>query len=191
MRLKGRGDYAHQLDVEGRRIEVRPDSNWRKHTLRLSVDGEIFDESSHTTHNRFKLEGEGFEIRARTNLMGNVQRAELVRGEGNVLLAPEPGSPAAELEKLATDRPKVYAARHVGKSLAGILAGVLGLGALFGFLLPEIDLGINLPEIELPGWAQIAAKILGYAIPVLIASAIAVREYRRRRRRGDLGATDE
>ncbi|MDQ3719236.1 MAG: hypothetical protein M3350_00340 [Actinomycetota bacterium] len=112
---------------------MRPDSTWRKHTLKLIVDGEAVDESTHAIHNFFRLEGGGVEVRARSNMLGNVLRAELVRDEGNVLLAPEPGSPAAELEKLARDRPKVYAARHVAKAFAAAFIGVLGLGALFGF----------------------------------------------------------
>ena len=86
---------------------MRPDSTWRKHTLRLSVDGEVVDETTHSMHPYFRLEGGGVEVRARTNQLGNVLRAEIIREEGDVLLAPEPGSPAAELEKLARGQPKV------------------------------------------------------------------------------------
>jgi len=72
---------------------VRPDSTWRKHTLRLSVDGEVVDETTHSMHPYFRLEGGGVEVRARTNQLGNVLRAEIIREEGDVLLAPEPGQP--------------------------------------------------------------------------------------------------
>lgn len=172
-----RHPYAHQLDVDGKQIEVTPDSTWHKHTLKLIVDGEVVDETTHAMHNFFRLEGGGVEVRARSNMMGNVLRAELVRDEGNVLLAPEPGSPAAELEKLARDQPKAYAARHVAKAVGAILIGVLGLGALFGFLIPDIDLPFKLPDIdiEVPDWAEIAIKSLQYVIPVAIGAALAVR----------------
>ena len=187
-----RHPYAHELDVDGKHIEVRHDSTWRKHTLQLLVDGEVVDESTHAMHNFFRLEGGGVRVRARSNMLGNVLRAELVREEGNVLLAPEPGSPAAELEKLARDQPKVYAARHIGKAVGGVLIGVLGLGALLGFLIPDIDLPFTVPDIdiEVPDWAEIAIKSLQYVIPVAIGAALAVREYRRRRRRRELRANE-
>lgn len=187
---KLRHPYAHELDVDGKHIEVRHDSTWRKHTLQLIVDGEVVDESTHAMHNFFRLEGAGVQVRARSNMVGNVLRAELVRDEGNVLLAPEPGSPAAELEKLARDQPKVYAARHVGKAVGGVLIGVLGLGALFGFLIPDIDLPFTDIDIEVPDWAEIAIKSLQYVIPVAIGGALAIREYRRRRRRRELRANE-
>lgn len=185
-----REPYSHQLDVDGRHIEVRPHSTWQKHTLRLSVDGEVVDESTHRFHNFFRLEGGGVKVRARSNWAGNVLRAELVRGEGDVLLAPEPGSPAAELEELARERPKAYAARHVARAVVAVLIGVLGLGALLGFLIPNIDLGVELPDIEVPDWAEIAIDSLKYVIPVGIGVALAVREHRRRRRRRELRANE-
>lgn len=185
-----RHPYVHELDADGRHIEVRPDSTWRKHTLQLVVDGEVVDESTHAMHNFFRLKGAGVKVRARSNMAGNVLRAELVRKEGDVLLAPEPGSPAAELEKLAKERPKAFAARHVAKALAGVLIGVLGLSALFGFLIPDIELPIKLPDLEVPDWAEIAIDSLKYVIPVVIALALAVREYRRRRRRRELRANE-
>lgn len=186
-----RHPYAHQLDIDGRHIEVRADSTWRKHTLRLSVDGEVVDKSTHAAHNFFRLKGGGVEVRARSNWLGNVRRAELVRDEGNVLFAPEPGSPAAELEKLALRRPKAYAARYVAKAIGGVLIAVLGLGALLGFLVPDIDLGISLPDIEVPEWAEIAIESLQYVIPVAVALLLARREFRRRRRRRELRAAPE
>lgn len=185
-----RHPYAHELDVDGKHIEVRPDSTWRKHTLRLSVDGEVVDEATHSMHPFFRLEGAGVKVRARTNQLGNVLRAELIREEGDVLLIPEPGSPAAELEKLARDRPKIYAARHIGKAVGGVVIGLLGLGALLGFLIPDIDLGIKLPDIEVPDWAEIAIDSLKYVIPVVIGASLAIREYRRRRRRRELRANE-
>lgn len=181
-----RHPYAHRLDVDGRHVEVRPDSTWRRHTLRLIVDGELVDERSHTMHPFFRLEGGGVAVRARTNQLGNVLRAEVVRDEGDVLLVPEPGSPAAKLERLARERPRVYAARHVAKAVVGALVGLLVAGAVLGFLVP--DLGLQLPSVDVPDWAEAAIEGLIYAVPVLVGAWLARREFRARRRRHELRA---
>lgn len=96
---------------------------------------------------------------------------------------------------------RLHAGRHIGAAFAEILLGVLGIGIIFGLLLPaigwsslarmEIDLswlGVTLPEwlrwtawsrFTLPDWLK---AILTWTAPVAIAIAVTVRELRRPRR---------
>jgi hypothetical protein len=80
------------------------------------------------------------------------------------------------------------------KAVGSVLLPLLGIGALFGLVLPAlpgIDLpNLNLPElpspsisIELPGWVKSVLSVAQYVVPVVIAVLIAAREVERQRKR--------
>jgi hypothetical protein len=137
-----------------------------------------------------------------------VTRAVLTApGGSEVELEPEPGSAAARRARFAREHPGLYAARHAAKGVGKALGPLIGIGLLLGLLprlslplpdlpriplpdlpslpLPALDLPNlpDLPDLSVPAWlaALLAtAKIWG---PILVGIVLAVREYRRRRRR--------
>jgi hypothetical protein len=137
--------------------------------------------------------------------------------------APPPGSFAARLAAFANRHPRLWAARHVALAIAKVGFGLLGLAvfvqvllrqvlAWLSGLLPEWDLRIPWPDIDLPdipwpqipwpdidlpdlvapGWLLVLIGTAKFWGPVLVAVGIAVVEVRRRRRRsdGDTGPDD-
>ncbi len=130
-----------------------------------------------------------------------------------IAFEPPAGTRAARSYAFGQRHPGLYAARHVVINVGGTIAAILGIGVLvsafFGRLLPSLDLSIPLPDIDAPDWlrwldpgtylAPVARWIAGwmpdlsflngfgkwggYVIGFLIACAVAVQEYRRRKRR--------
>jgi hypothetical protein len=181
----------------GQRIEVVPDSLWERDRIRLVVDGETVDETK--AHGpKTRLSGAGFEIRAVTPLWGgSVTRAELVPQDGGdpVVLEPEPGTRAARRARFEREHPRVYAARHVVKGAAQVALALIGLTFLLSLIpdinihidLPEIDLPdlpwphIDLPQIEIPGWLREVLQSKKYWLPVVVGIVVANAELNRRR----------
>jgi hypothetical protein len=105
------------------------------------------------------------------------------------------GTRAAKLAALERRRPVLYAARHVVRGVGGVLLPLLGIGALFGLVLPalpDIDAPqVNLPDlpdlpsisIEPPDWVKSVLAAAPYVVPILIAIGVAAREVERQRKR--------
>ena len=193
------------IEHDGRHIEVVPESTLKRDVVRLRIDGEVVGEAKPNGADTV-LAGDGVEVHVVMPWHGvTITRAELVAPEGPIRLAPESGSAAARRERLERERPGLYAARHVAKGVAQVVAAVLGIGFLIRLLpdlaipLPNVDLpeiplpDIDLPALESPGWlaAILASKI--YWLPIVLGLVIALREWRRRRpggRHPQRGGTD-
>ncbi|GAA4871493.1 hypothetical protein [Saccharopolyspora cebuensis] len=143
------------------------------------------------------------------------------RAAEQVPFEPPAGTPAARLLAFQRAHPALYASRHVVGAVAKVLLGVLGVAVLVQLVLrrvvewvldrlppielpripwPDIDLpsipwpDIPWPEIEFhpPGWLLAVLGTAKYWGPVLLAAAVAVREFRRRNRRaGGEGERDD
>ncbi|TYB41359.1 hypothetical protein [Actinomadura chibensis] len=126
---------------------------------------------------------------------------------GRVAFEPGAGTRAARREALARAHPVLYASRHVAAATAKVLFPLLGLGALVRVLLravpwpdvrlPDVDApsipwpdvpwpGLpdlpDLPEVSAPPWLAPVLAAAKFAVPILIAVAVAAREARRRKR---------
>lgn len=66
-------------------------------------------------------------------------------------LVPPPGSKAAKQEAFQREHPTAYVVRRAAWAGGEVLIGLLGIGALFGALLPRLDLSW-IPTPSLPGW---------------------------------------
>jgi hypothetical protein len=65
--------------------------------------------------------------------------------------APAGGGRAAWRERLATNHPYLYAARHVAIALAEVLVGLVGIGAILFGLLPRLGFpSVSWPGISIP-----------------------------------------
>lgn len=190
---------------EGRRIEVEPVSTWAGKRARLLVDGE--ERAVDTKSNqrlRLPLAGEdgeagGPEVHVWLGFTGeSIKRAELRAPDAEpVMLTPAEGTREARREAWAQAHPLLWSAQHVVAKVAPLLVGFLGINLVLGLLpaipfpdvdLPSIDLpsipfpDVDLPDVSLPGWVETvldAAKVVG---PILVGVALAVAEYRRRKR---------
>ena len=191
------------IDHDGRRLEVEPEGGWTGTRVRLFADGEPAGEVV-TRGGRARLERDGFTIEARLAWHGNsIVSAELrAPGRDAVALEPEPGSAAARRERFARAHPGLYAARHVAKAVGKAVGPLLGIGLLIGLLpaislplpdLPAVPLpdlpsipwpALDLPELRAPAWLLAFLATAKIWVPILVALAVAAREYRRRRRRG-------
>jgi hypothetical protein len=131
------------------------------------------------------------------------------------MFEPPPGTRAYKVWRLQQDRPGVYAARHVGIAVFRLLAGVLGISALLSALLPHLSFDwlphVDLPDVQppnlfgwvpplfgwvpdvaLPGWLHAVLMASHFWLPILIATVIPLREYRRRKNRSaDQAHADE
>ncbi len=133
-----------------------------------------------------------------------------------------PATRAARLRAWGVRHPNLYAARHVVINVGGTVLAILGVSALlkaiFGGLLPSLDLGW-LPDLHPPEWLKyldpsrylaphfewvppILDKLFGwipdvdtgwlkYAIGFAVAVSIAVREARRRKRVAQEAPTED
>ncbi len=83
---------------------------------------------------------------------------------------------------LRRKHPRLYAARHVVKTVAGIVVPLLGIGALVAFAVPSISLpdlpfpSLPRPDLDPPGWA----RYVKWVVLIAIAVGIGVRELRNR-----------
>jgi hypothetical protein len=190
---------AFSTQHEGQRIEVVPDSLWERDRIRLVVDGETVDETK--AHGpKTRLKGEDFEIRAVTPLWGgSVIRAELVPVGGGVPVAlePEPGTREARRARFAREHPRAYAARHVVKGAGQVALALIGLTFLLS-LMPDIDIDIDLPHIDVPDlpwphidlpgvpeWVKAILRSKKYWLPVVVGLFLAHAELKRRRNKVD------
>jgi hypothetical protein len=196
---------AFSIEHDGRLIEVVPDSTLTKDRVRLLIDGQPVAEAKPNGADTV-VAADGVEVHVVMPWHGvTITRAELVAPNGPLRLAPAPGSAAARRERLERERPGLYAARHVAKGVAQVVAAVIGIGFLIRLLpdislpLPSIDLpelplpDIDPPSFEPPDWlaAILASKI--YWLPIVLGLVIALREWRRRRPTGrhpDRGGND-
>lgn len=119
-----------------------------------------------------------------TRARRRLRRRSLVTG-----FEPPAGTPARRLYAFRQRHPNVYALRHVVNEMVVVTAALLGLSALVTAfverLLPRIDWSW-LPDVRLPDWDLPDLPDLdwlNYAVPLLIALIIAVREAGRHRRR--------
>ena len=75
----------------------------------------------------------------------------------SVPYAPPPGTRAARVHAWGERHPNLYAARHVVINVGGTVLAILGVSALlraiFGGLLPSLDLGW-LPDLHPPEWLK-------------------------------------
>lgn len=201
----------HWFERDGRRIEIEADRGWRRDRVRLLVDGEAVAEGE-TFARALRLEGAAGEATVAAEyepgLIGlKRSRYRLVEGEEKTDLRPPAGSRAERLERMREERPGLYAARHVGKGVAEVAIGLLGLGALLRFTpwpdisIPRPDIPLpdipwpdipapDLPSWPLPGWIEWPLDHSRYWVPVLIGILIALNELRRRRKGGS-GASVE
>jgi hypothetical protein len=183
---------AFTIEHDGRHVEVVPYSSLKKDVVQLRIDGDLVAEVKPNGADTV-VAGDGVEVRVVMPWHGvSITRAELVRPEGPLRLAPAPGSTAARREQLERERPGLYAARHVARGIAQAAAAIIGIGFAIR-LLPDISMPIDLPEpplpdihldlpsLEPPDWlaAILASKAIW--LPVILGVVIALREWRRRR----------
>ncbi len=125
---------------------------------RLFVDGQQVDEHK-SNDAAIVLNGGGLTVVVALNWLGKIKQILAVPAgtdpkqaeEEGIAFSPPAGSHAARMEKLAREKPELYAARHVAIAILQVLAGFLGIGALLWGLLPRLDLpDIPWPEIDLP-----------------------------------------
>ncbi|GAB2844193.1 hypothetical protein GCM10022221_49390 [Actinocorallia aurea] len=104
---------------------------------------------------------------------------------------PPPGCRARRWHEIRERHPALYAMRHVVNEGIVMTAALLGIGALlsalFRHLLPRIDWSWlpDPPSWDLPDWDPPDLDWLSYALPIVVALYLSVRELRRRRRRLD------
>lgn len=192
------------LDHDGRRLDVELTSVGTRNRVRLFADGEQVAEHL-SRSDRATLTGAGVTVKARWGWFGGIKECiallPAAEGETAVELAfsPPAGSRAEKLEALARERPALYASRHVAIAAGKLLLGLLGLGALFGWLLPripfpsipspDVDLpsvplpSIDRPEVTLPGWVEAILGTAKWWAPIVVAIFIAAGEVEKRRRR--------
>jgi hypothetical protein len=198
---------------------VDPDQKQRNRA-RLLVDGAEVDEGGSDEIGHVELgQDAGHPTRVAWWWTGRVSRCVLVEpGHGDVRrrsvpYAPPAGTRAARVHAWGEAHPNLYAARHVIINVGGTILAILGVSALlraiFGGLLPHIDLGW-LPDLDAPDWLryldparylaplfewvpplldqlfgwipEVETGWLKYVVGFVVAVSIAVREARRRKR---------
>jgi hypothetical protein len=166
-------------------------------------------ETSTLTHDDLRVE-------VRWGPRNTIVSSRLLGDDHPVPLVPPPGSWAAKREALARDHPTQFVVRRVAVAGAEIVLGVIGvsvaLGALFGQLLPRIDLswiprpdlpdvdppdwlrhldpaywlgrlGLSWPDVDAPAWLEAVMDQRKYWLPLVIALFVALGELDRRRKR--------
>lgn len=202
-----------------RKLAVHDDDG----TVQVTLDGEELEARAAGVLDDFSVDlgsvdGVEQKIRVMLGLRKQLRRVTLVeRGEGDprpliTWFEPPEGSKARRGYEFREAHPKLYAARHVASTAAGILIGLLGIGAIVSAflrgLLPRIDWSWlpDLPDISPPDWLKYIdplrwlAKLwpdwdlfgwlpdwdlsrLRYVAPLVIAALIAISEVERRRKR--------
>lgn len=175
----------------------------------LTADGAVVSTVTAEYWGKVTLHHEDLEFVAQWGPTNTLTTVHLVEGDERTLLAPPPGSRAAKRERLAREHPVRFTLMRVGTTGAGMLIGLLGIGAalslLLGRLLPSIDLpsipwpdisppdwlryldpiywlsrlGLSWPDISLPEWLTGSAKYWG---PLLIAALVALGQIDKRRK---------
>lgn len=142
---------------------------------RLSVDGEEVASGEGSALDTVKLADHDRRVRVDLLWKGRARAVELIdHGDGaspsdgdgfrvgrfgavRVPFEPPPGTRAARVHAWRETHPRWWAARHVAIEVVAIAAASIGVGAvisaLFGSLLPRVDLGW-LPDIEPPSWLR-------------------------------------
>ncbi|MEO3782085.1 hypothetical protein ABGB12_02055 [Actinocorallia sp. B10E7] len=200
----------YKLRDRGRELAVTVWKVGRRQRVRLLLDGEFFAERTVRAFGTVVFElgeaegdgprGEPVRERVRVRLLwgGRVWACDLVDARARRRLRrrsvvtgfePPAGTLARRLYEFRQRHPNVYALRHVANEMVVVTAAFLGISALVTAfverLLPRIDWSW-LPDVRLPGWELPDLPDLdwlNYAIPLLIALVIAVREIARHRRR--------
>ena len=142
---------------------VEPEGK-KRNRARLLVDGTEVDEGAAEEIGHVDLGAEsGHPTRVVWWWTGRVAKCLLVEpGKGDVRrrsvpYAPPPGTRAARLHAWGEKHPNLYAARHVVINVGGTVLAILGVSALlkaiFGGLLPSLDLGW-LPDLHPPEWLK-------------------------------------
>lgn len=202
-------DDEQRWDLPPHRVVVRP-TGWSR-TTTWTVDGEVVAEKRSSEDKLVLDGGEHGLVRVLFSWSGSSRRvtwfaeSEKVQahaGLGGTDLDPEPGSKAALREARMRARPRLYAARHVVAGVAKVVVplAVVWLLSRVAFDLPHPDLprpdlphlpslplpSVHLPDWHLPGWVRWALEKKNYVLPVVVGTALAVAEVRRRRRQDEL-----
>lgn len=210
----------HTLDRAGHHIEVEVGAVKLTNTARLFIDGQQIDEQHASLGDRTRFQWNGSAIVVQWGWWsGQVMKCVLVeeRDPGNAQpkidetpFAPPPGTRAAKLAQFRHEHPALYAMRHVVRATLQVALPLLGLGALFTALLPQVDwawaaelgvfiralrmqIGAWLPDVSLPlpsprAWIMWIVTspwfIWGkWILPIIIAIFVAIEEVQRHKRR--------
>lgn len=217
-----------QLHDRGRDLVVETSQEGDRTRARLLVDGEQRTEDDGSALDTIKLRDGDLRVKVGLLGKGRARSVELIdhgddgpppegddfrvrRFAGDrVPFEPPPGTRAARRYAWQQSHPRLWAARHVAIEGGAIVLGVLGVGAvvsaLFGRLLPRLDLdwlpdidppdwlhyvdplswlGRILPDWDLPDWNLPELGWLRYAVILAIAAGVGVHEYRKRRQRNE------
>ncbi|WP_106399691.1 hypothetical protein [Actinocorallia populi] len=201
----------YTLRDRGRELAVAAWRSGRRQRARLLVDGEpvgdrvvgplrtaVF-ELGRAADERARGGAVRQRVRVRFLWGGRVWACDLVetpvkrRRRGSVVtgFVPPEGTLVHRRHAFQERHPNVYALRHVVNEVVVVTAALLGLSALvtafFERLVPRIDWSwlpeFRLPDWDLPDMPDVDLDWLNYAIPLLVALIIALREVGRRRRR--------
>lgn len=168
------------LQDAGRSLEVHTWAEAGRQHARLLVDGTPVAAGDCDVLGDVRLVVDDLRVQVHFLWAGRVRSVELVeRTDGRphpedpkeafrrqrltthrVPFVPPPGTRAARAHAWREAHPRLWATRHVALEVGGILAGVLGVGALLnlllGKLLPSIDWSWlpDLPDIGPPDWLR-------------------------------------
>jgi hypothetical protein len=149
---------TYSLDYHGRRVEVDLDSDGRRNSARMTVDGAEVATADVSPFQDATLDAAGVRVKVswwwpgRPSSVVLLDRVDdgVVPYTDRVPLDAPPGSRAARLQQLQRERPRLFAARHVVVAVGKVAASVLGLAALAVLLLRWLRRW--LPEVSLPDW---------------------------------------
>lgn len=159
------GPVAWTLRREGTEHEVREGTGRR--VAVLTADGAVVDEQETGYWEKATLRHVDLEVEVQWGPRNRITSVVLLGGDDVARLpfAPPPGSLADRRERLAREHPVRFTLLRVASAGAGVLIGVLGVGALVSALvnqlLPRIDLSwlptVSWPDawrIDPPDWLR-------------------------------------
>jgi len=153
-----------RLHNHGHLLEVESPFTGLARVGRLFVDGKQVDERK-VWFESARLTGGGVSVIVDWTLLNQMTRCiaipagtdEKAETKAEIPFQPPVGSYAARMEKLARERPHLYASRHVSIAIVQALIGLLGIGSLVIGLLPRIELP-TIPwrefTIPFPDWPR-------------------------------------